>query len=188
MKRSLNFRETLAWIVLACAAFLFSITIAFAQEKSTPKKSSTTIKIIKKEDGKTTKIDTTIDSADRDAIERIFESLGLENDAHFNFSFPEPPDTPGKHRKMKFQYKGMSEKEHEELNKEMEKLHEEMGDLHEKLRDIHIEISSGDDGEEGREFSYNFVMPPIPPCTPSPGEEPFEFDHHFIKRSHVFHS
>ncbi len=169
MKRNINIREALAWILLVCAAFLLTATMAFAQEK---KKGSTTIKIIKKENGKTTKIDTTFDANDEEAIEKILKDLDLDHNMSFNFSTPEPPDAPGvKHRNMKFHYKGMLKKERDELAQEMENLKEEMNDLHEQMKDIHIEIFSDKEGKEGDEYSYHFSIPPVPPMP-----EEFDFD------------
>ena len=73
MKRNITAKETFAWIVLLCAAFFFSATVAFGQEKINAKESVTTIRIIKKEDGKTTKIDTTITNGDEEAVEKILK-------------------------------------------------------------------------------------------------------------------
>src|SRR4051812_34396746 len=95
MKSNVTIREIMAWILLAGAVFLFSATIVLAQDKKTEKKNTTTIKIVKKEDGKTTKIDTTFDSADEEAIEKVLKDLGLEHNMNFNFSVPEPPSSPG---------------------------------------------------------------------------------------------
>jgi hypothetical protein len=172
MKTNMTIKETLAWIVLAGAVFLFSATIAFAQEKKAEKKNTTTIKIVKKEDGKTTKIDTTFDSGDEEAVQKLLKDMGIEHDMNFNFSVPEPPDAPGdKDRVMKFHYKGMSKEDKEKLKEEMQNLKKEMGDLHEKLKDIHIEIFSDKDGDDENGYSYNFSMPPMPPVPPMNDED-----------------
>lgn len=164
MKRNFNSKETLAWIVLVGAAFLFSVTLAFAQEK---KKGSTTIKIIKNENGRTTKIDTTVDANDDEAIQKILKDLDLDHDMNFNFNTPEPLLAPGeKRRKMKFNYNSLSKKDREELKQEMENLKDEMNDLHEQMKDIHIEIHSDNDGKDRQEYSYHFEMPPMPPMPP----------------------
>ncbi len=164
MKRKITIRETLAWIVLAGAVFLFSATIAFAQEKNQSKRNTTTIKIVKKEDGKTTKIDTTFDSSNEEAVEKILKDLGVEHGMSFNLSVPESPSAPGEEdHVMRFNYKGMSDKDREQLKEEMEKLKEEMKDVHEKMKDIHIEIHSDKDGKDEDGYSYNFSMPPMPP-------------------------
>ncbi len=157
MKRNMTIRETLAWIVLAGAVFLFSVTIVFAQEINQSKKNTTTIKIVKKEDGKTTRIDTTFDSSDEEAVENILKNLGVEHGMSFNFSIPEPPPAPGEEERiMKFNYKDMSDKDREQLK-------EEMKGVHEKMKEIHIEMRSGKDGKDGDGYSYNFSMPPVPP-------------------------
>jgi len=186
MKRNISLRETLAWILIVCAGILLSVTIAFAQDK---KKGSTTIKIIKKEDGKTIKIDTTLDSNDHEAIEKILKDLDLDHDMSFNFSFPEPPDVPGeKHRSMKFHYKGISKKQRDDLKKDMDNLKDEMKDLHEKLKDIHIEIFSDEDGNDGKGFSYHYNVPPVPPIPPSAGDFDFDlFNDHDLKKLRHHH-
>jgi hypothetical protein len=179
MKRNITIKETLAWILLAGAAFLLTATIAFAQEKKPGKKNTTTIKIIKNEDGKTTKIDTTFEAGDEEVVEKVLRDLGLEHDMSFDFNAPEPPAAPGDRRRMKmFHYEGMSKEDKEKLKEEMKDLKEEMGELHEKLKDIHIEIFSDEDGKGDISNSYSFTMPPVPPMT----DEDFNFSDGDCKR------
>jgi len=49
-------KEMLAWILLICAALLFSFSIAFAQDKKADSESTVRIKIEKNEDGKKIKL------------------------------------------------------------------------------------------------------------------------------------
>ncbi len=160
MKTKSTIREVMAWILLAFAMFLFSATIVLAQEESTGK---TTIKIMKKEKGKTTKIDTTFNSKDDEAIRKILKDLDLDDDMSFEFSVPESPSEPGEgHRQLKFKYDGMSKEDRDDLKNEMESLDEEMSNLREKMKDMHIEIFSDKEGEGKKGYSYHFEMPPIP--------------------------
>lgn len=187
MKKSINPKEALAWIVLVCAAFLFSITIAFAQDKSKSSTGKISIKIIKKEDGKTTKIDTTINSNDNAALEKILKDAGGKEHMSFNFSFPEAPEPPGSHFR-KHSDKKMTEQEREEFKEAMKNLDEEMKDLHEKIKDIHIEIESEKDEEEGRAYSYHFEMPPMPPVPPMFDKDDDFFSDHDCKGKISFRS
>lgn len=159
MKGNSNYREILTRILLSFSAFLFSASIVLAQEKSTGR---TTIKIMKKENGKTTKIDTTFDSNDDEAVRKILKDF--DDHKSFQFSVPEPLSELGSgHRKMKFKYHGLSKSDRDELKKEMEELDDEMNDLREKMKDIKIEIFS-DNAENGKNgYSYHFEMPPMPP-------------------------
>ena len=150
MKRNINPREALAWIVLACAAFLFSITIAFAQN-SNSQKGKMTIKISKTDGDKTTKIDTMINIHDDVALEKILDSLGVDHPMNFDFDFPDAQK--GNHVVIR----------HFKMNKERKDDDAGQADSKDlKKKDISIHIFSDKDGEDSGTFNFDFEMPEIP--------------------------
>lgn len=173
MKRNINTRETLAWIILLCAAFLFSVTVAMAQEKSKVKssKGNISISISQNEDGKIRAIDTTFDTADDAALQKILNDFGVNDQKDGEDDSKKLP--PVKHRKMKvmtFSKNDLSEINREELKKEMEKVKEVMKEVDKKIKSIHIMVRPGKDAEQGEESSFDFDMPELPELPPLPGD------------------
>lgn len=79
MFNRIRIREIPAWMTLAIALILFSVTIAFAQTKTINienEDGKVHIKIIKTENGKTVRIDTTFIVTDDMNVDEIIESLG----------------------------------------------------------------------------------------------------------------
>ena len=87
MINRISFREILAWITLAIAFLLLSVSIAFAQTKSVnveKEDGKVHIKISKTENGKTVNIDTTFAYTDEMELEKIIEKIGGENEEGFS--------------------------------------------------------------------------------------------------------
>ena len=165
-------KEFLAWIALVSAILLLGVSFAIAQDTNTgnaqKNKNTISIKITKKENGKTIKIDTTLDVNDEAEIEKLLEQLEIEN--HFSTNTPKAPGSPNSthyqnrrhHIVMNYDDKHLSEKEQDEIEKAMEQA---MADAKESieaakqaLHDIHIEINSSDTNS----FNFSFEMPEIP--------------------------
>lgn len=165
-------KEFLAWIALVSAILLLGVSFAIAQDTNTnnaqKKKNTISIKITKKENGKTIKIDTTLDVNDEAEIEKLLEQLEIEN--HFSTNTPKAPGSPNSthyqnrrhHIVMNYDNKHLSEKEQDEIEKAVEHA---MADAKESieaakqaLHDIHIEINSSDTNS----FNFSFEMPEIP--------------------------
>src|SRR5258706_5299576 len=85
---SIQPREVFAWIVFVCAVVLFSCTIAFAQDKKSTEP-TVHIKIEKNENGKKTKIDTTVTKDKLPQLKEYLKDSGidLDGDDEHGFSF-----------------------------------------------------------------------------------------------------
>jgi len=164
MKKSFSFRELFAWLLLVCAVALFSVTIAFAQSPAPKSKTGNTVsvKIIKKENGKTTKIDTTFKADDDEAIQKIIHELDPDADVHVStFHFK---NKPGKQVMTRSSSRNSSGSKHidldsldDEINIAIARAGETMDDAMESMKNIHLDIDGGPD-----DFNFNFEMPPIP--------------------------
>lgn len=170
-------KEFLAWIALAFAILLFSVTIAFAQSPRSSKKEKekgvVSLKIVKKNNGNTVRIDTTFDLSDEAALEKVLRDLDVDIDVH------DAPDASGKeapHRRhgkknmvLHFNDENLSSKEQAEIEKDMreamESARQAMKEAADQLKELHIEING--EGEEGH-FNFDFSLPdpPLPPCPP----------------------
>ena len=174
---TLDTREILAWIVLACAIVLFSVSFSFAQDKEKDKKSEIKIRIQKDENGKKTKIDTTITSDQLPALKEYLKDLDIDFDAEGHaWSFGDGKGKGSGNLKMHFRHPEMSKEERAAFERDMEKLREEMKDLDHELKDLHIEMFGFDDGDP-ENFDLHLKMPRTPHALIPPGSpRSFYFD------------
>lgn len=168
--RTVNPKELVAWIVLAFAFILFGVSFALAQDKKKKEKDDGKIhiNIIKDENGKKVKIDTTIAEKDLPALKEYLK----EKDIDFDFG-------PGMHSGRLKIYKGdgddddvvmnlnghdlMSKEDRAKFKKDMKKMHEDLGKMKDEMKEMHIEMFR--DGEDGEDSDFDFHMM-IPPSIP----------------------
>ncbi|MCX6292231.1 MAG: T9SS type A sorting domain-containing protein [Bacteroidetes bacterium] len=156
MKRNINPKETLAWIVLVCAAFLFGVTVVFAQANEKNRKNSTTIHIRKNLNGNVMRLDTTFRSGDSDGIMEVLHQYDLPEDFSLSMDIRDDSGLQNLMKKhVKIRTKGMT-------GADRQRLKEEMKNLDEKMKDINIEIFSDQDGKGEKGYSFQFDMPRIP--------------------------
>ncbi|MBL0139699.1 MAG: T9SS type A sorting domain-containing protein [Bacteroidetes bacterium] len=191
-------KELLAWIALVSAVILLGVSLAIAQEpqsqRSRKDKNSVSIKITKKENGITTRIDTSLSTTDPEAIELLLEQL--EEKYNISMKIPTPPDAPlakkeSRRKKeivMHFDGATLGEKEQDEIEKEVENsMREAKAELEKvckEMHNIHIEVNSSDTNN----FTFDFEMPelpeiPVPPDFPST----MDFSFHAGKDHHIKH-
>jgi hypothetical protein len=173
---TLHTREILAWIVLACALVLFSVSFSFAQESKAEKKSEIKIKIQKDENGKKTKIDTTITSDQLPALKEYLKDLDIDFDSDLNAWGSGKGNVHGSgNLKMHFRHPEMSKEERAAFEKDMEKLREEMKSLGHELKDMHIEMFGFDDNDP-ENFDLHMKVPRTPGAVvPPPAPNGFFF-------------
>ena len=168
---TLRTRELLAWIVLACAIVLFSFSFSFAQDKNPDKKSEIKIKIQKDDNGKKTKIDTTITSDQLPALKEYLKDLDIDFDADAHaWSFGDGDMHGSGNMNMYFRHPKMSKEERADFERDMEKLKENLKDLDNEMKDLHIEMFGFND-DDPENFDLHLKMPrganaPIPPIPP----------------------
>jgi hypothetical protein len=174
---TLHTREILAWIVLACAIVLFSVSFSFAQDQKQEKKSEIKIKIQKDENGKRTKIDTTITADQLPALKEYLKDLDIDFDADANeWNFGSMDTNGSGNMTMHFKHPKMSKDERENFDRDMEKLKEEMKGLGDELKDLHIEMYGFDDNDP-ENFDLHLNMPRVPGAPlPPKGPHAFFFD------------
>ncbi len=155
---TLHPREILAWIVLVCAILLFSVSISFAQNKKSKSDSSIKIKIEKDENGKKTKIDTTITSDQLPAMKEYLKGMDIDLDGSHS-------DRGEKDITMHIRHPKMGKEDQDAFDNDMKKLKEEMKNLDHEMKDMHIEMYSSGDND----FDLNMQMPrtPMPPMPPT---------------------
>ena len=169
--QAIQTKEILAWIVLVFAIALFSVTISFAQDNTKDKKSEIKIKIQKDENGKKTKIDTTITMDQLPAIKEYLKGLNIDFDTD-EYGMELHNNANADHNiTMHFRHPEMSEKEKAEFDAEMKKLNEEMDGLGDELKYLHLELKGLGEGDADN-FDLdldmnNLQMPPMPPMPPS---------------------
>lgn len=166
----LQTKELLAWIVLACAIALFTVSFSFAQEKGKENKSEIKIKIQKDENGRSTKIDTTISSDQLPALKEYLKDLDIDFDADMNgIGFEDGDFNANGNMTMHFKHPEMSKEERQAFEKEMENLKAEIKGLGAEMKDLHIEMNGFDDNDP-ENFDLHLSMPgvPPPPAPPSP--------------------
>src|SRR3954462_6898143 len=86
-----NPKELVAWVVLIFAVVLFSISFAFAQDKKRKDDGKIHINIVKDENGKKVRIDTTVAEKDLPALKEYLKEKNIDFD----------PTTRGRVRIMK---------------------------------------------------------------------------------------
>lgn len=161
-------KELLSWILLLIAIVLFSFSFSFAQDKKQNKKSEMRIKIQKEENGKKTKIDTTITSDQLPAIKEYLKDLDIHLDAELkDLGSINNENNSGGNVTMRFRHPEMSKEEREEFEKEMKSLKKELKGLDEKMKDINIELDGLDDLDP-ENFDLHLKMPGAPCMPPSP--------------------
>jgi hypothetical protein len=158
-------REILAWIVLACAIALFSVSVSMAQDKK-EKKSEIKIKIQKDTDGKQVKIDTVISADQLPALKEYLKEMDIDFDAD---ALGSEKGIDKGNMVFHFKHPGMKKEDREAFEKEMEKLNIEMQELDHEMEDLHIEMFGFDDGDP-ENFDFHIQVPgspnaPIPPRT-----------------------
>ena len=167
----LKSKELPAWIVLACAIVLFSVSFSFAQEKGKEKKSEIKIKIQKEENGRKTKIDTSITSDQLPALKEYLKDLDIDFDADIDGNFNANGDM-----RMHFRHPEMSKEERLAFEMEMKNLKEELKGLGDEMKDMHIEMYGFND-KDPENFDLQLSLPefPAPPEPPSPNSSFFYY-------------
>lgn len=169
----LHSKELLAWIVLVCAIALFTVSVSFAQEKEKEKKSEIKIKIQKEENGRKTKIDTSITSDQLPALKEYLKNLNIDFDADMNeIGFKDGDFNAKGNMTMHFKHPEMKKEERLAFELEMKKLKEEMEGLGDAMKDMHIEMYGFND-KDPENFDLQLSLPgfpaaPVPPIPPSP--------------------
>jgi hypothetical protein len=172
MLNKIKIREIIAWMTLAIAFILFSVTIAFAQNKTVNVNNDNGkvhIKISKTENGKTVNIDTTFDATDDMNLDKIVSELsgndddnetGINND-HGKSHVRVYSDNSGKNKKksnFKIDVPEMTDAEKEKLHKDIEKamkgLDKNLEQMKESLQNMHIDFN----GFDNHDFHFNFDM------------------------------
>ncbi len=165
----LQIREILAWVVLVCAVALFSVSFSFAQDKKKDHKSEIKIKIQKEENGKKTKIDTTITADQLPALKEYLKDQDIDFDADvIGSGFQNGSLQGNRNMTMHFRHPEMSKEERAAFEKEMENLRKEMKGLDHEMKDLHIEMFGIDDNDP-ENFDLQLSIPGIqpPPQLPS---------------------
>src|SRR5262245_37996050 len=122
---SIQSREILAWIVFICAIILFSCTIAFAQDKKTS--NTVRIKIEKEENGKKTKIDTTVTKENLPQLKEYLKDSGIDfDDDNDAFTF----ENNIRNGKGNFRI----HIDREKMKADMEKMHEDLAKMKEEMK------------------------------------------------------
>jgi hypothetical protein len=170
VRKRINGKEVMAWIILVCAVILFSFSMAVAQDKKSAEKSTVHIKIEKNENGKVTKIDTIVSKDQLPQLKEYLKKSGIdleteEGDENVTraYSFSDSDSDSKEDRKVIIRNKSkMTPEQRAKFEKEMEKFHESMAKMKEEMKDIHIEING-----EGLDENFNFNMQvPSPPGAP----------------------
>jgi hypothetical protein len=156
-------REIIAWIVLACAIILFSVTVSMAQDRK-ENKSEIKIKIQKDTDGKQVNIDTTISADQLSALKEYLKDLDIDFDAD---AWGSDKAMDGGNMVLHFKHPQMKKEDREAFEKDMEKFNKEMQDLDHEIEDLHIEMFGFGDGNP-ENFDFHIQVPntpdaPMPP-------------------------
>jgi len=162
--RTSNPKELVAWVVLIFAVALFSISFAFAQDKKKKDDGKVHINIIKEENGKKIKIDTTVAEKDLPALKEYLKEKDIDFDPTTRGRIRISKSDDGDNIVMNLDHSSMSKEEKEKFKKEMKKLHEDLGKMKEEMKDIHIEMFK-DGGEDG-DFNFDMTIPPGLPSSP----------------------
>ena len=170
MFNRIQIREILAWMTLAIALILFSVTIAFAQTKTINienEDGKVHIKIIKTENGKTVRIDTTFTVTDDMNVDEIIESLGERDGANspshsgIRIHKDEGISKNKKQIVIDFDVPEMSKAEKEKLrknlNESMKDMRHGLGEMNKSLRSMHIHIDN--DFDNKNDFHFNYDLP-----------------------------
>jgi len=158
----LQIREILAWIVLVCAIVLFSVSLSMAQDKKKSSNAEIKIKIQRDENGKKTKIDTTITADQLPALKEYLKDLDIDFDADMEgWGFKDGGLKGSGNMSMHFKHPEMSKEERAAFERDMEKLKSEMKDLGEELKGMHIEMFGLDDNDP-ENFDLHLKIPRVP--------------------------
>ena len=168
MYNRIQIREILAWITLAIAMLLSSVTIVFAQTKTINVENEdgkVHIKISKTENGQETKIDTSFNVTDDMNVDEIIESLEDRG-----------PSTRNSHKKIikhkngdqslnkkqitiDLNFPEMTQADKDKLHESWEESMKEMRKGIEKsiktLKNMHIHIDSNSDEKDDFQFHFN---------------------------------
>jgi hypothetical protein len=162
MKKEINLRDILSIAVLLIAVLLFSVTVAFAQDKSDKEKKNEKVRIkIERMDGdKTVSFDTSFTLAEDQDLDDVLEKIGKSKNISMNSnsasassrasaSARRPRDKEGfEHRNivLHFDYPDFSEKDKAQLKSDLDKamrdLRESLEDMEKSLKDMHISIKA----------------------------------------------
>ncbi len=178
MKQRIAPLEAISWTVLLLAALLFGTAIAYAGEPKKNQKKKEEIKqegkavisIRKEDNGKITRLDTTISLADEAAIEAALKKLELGDDFHFDLRMP---GEQGKEDAftMKFWSEDLSPEDRKRMKEEiaaaMQDQEGSMEKAHEAMKEFHMEIKGMDEDGAGA-LSMHF-----------PADFDFDFPEHF---------
>jgi hypothetical protein len=155
-----NPKEVIAWIVLIFAIALFSVSIAFAQDKKKKDDGKIHINIVKEENGKKVKIDTTVAEKDLPALKEYLKEKDIDFDweGHGGRVYIRKGDKDKEDLVMKFDHDLMSKADREKFREDMKKMHKDLDKMKEEMKDIHIEMfRHGDDDED---FDFRMTVPP----------------------------
>lgn len=172
MINRITLREILAWIALAIAFVLLSVSVSFAQSRSVRienEDGKVHLRISSTENGKTVKTDTTFTMDDDTDIENIINQLIGDEPASLAKNDNGKSDRVK--RKKLIVNLDMPEFTDEEKKKIQNDIKESLKDVHvtihelkKSLKNIHIDIDSElkvDEDDEKGDFKFNFDIPEI---------------------------
>ncbi|MCX6275191.1 MAG: T9SS type A sorting domain-containing protein, partial [Bacteroidetes bacterium] len=156
------------------------VSFSFAQGKGKEKKSELKIKIQKEENGRKTKIDTTITSDQLPALKEYLKNLDIDFDADMKgIGFEDGDFNANGNMTMHFKHPEMSKEERLAFEMEMKNLKEELNGIGDEMKDMHIEMYGFNDKDpENFDLQLSipgFPAPPAPPAPPSPNNSFFYF-------------
>ena len=170
MNNRIQIREILAWMTLAIAMLLFSVTIVFAQTKTINVENEdgkVHIKISKIENGRETKIDTSFNETDDMNVDEIIESLEDRDPTTINSHKKIIKHKSGnqslskKHITIDLNFPEMTQADKDKLHESWEESMKEMRKGIEKsiksLKNMYIQIDGNSDDKD--EFQFHFNLP-----------------------------
>jgi hypothetical protein len=189
--RTNNPKEIVAWVVLIFAAILFSVSFAFAQDKKKKDEGKVHINIIKEENGKKIKIDTTVAEKDLPAFKEYLKEKDIDFDPAARGKIRISKDDDGEDIVMNLNHGSMSNADKEKFRKEMKKLHQDLGKMKEEMKDIHIEMFKDGDDDDDENFNFHMRVPPSSSSARSYSysfndEDNDEGDHNLLKKHSFF--
>ena len=167
MYNRIQIREIIAWMTLAIALILFSVTFAFAQTKtiSVDKGNGKVhLKISKTGNGETVKIDTTFDAFDDTEVDAIIEKLSNSNSSFKTHMNSNKNDGRKRiHIMVDSDFPELSKAEKEKLHKEwkasMKDMRKGIDEMKKSLKNMHIHVDSDSDSDSTGDFHFNFNLP-----------------------------
>ncbi len=154
--KTLNVKETLAWVALACAIVLFSFTIGFAQTKD---ESKVTIRIEKNINGKTETFDTTF------TAQGGHDPYGINRPRIIPLPTPIPDPVPNPDpipfnpqgdsaKANKHSGSRMSEEDNDHFKEHMQTLNDEMNNFHFEFKG---NDNNADKADNNRQLFYKYL-------------------------------